>query len=91
MRNGKDMTKKTVRISITFMDGREIGYAWEAANEDLFRASSSVDRILHNQAITLSIEGRLIIIPLSSVRYVEINPVPPINLPGHVVKGARQI
>jgi hypothetical protein len=90
MRNGNNIAKKTVRLSITFMDGREIGYAWEAADEDLFRASSSIDRVLHNQAITLSIEGRLIIIPLSSVRYVEINPVP-INLPGHVVKGAWPI
>jgi len=90
MKNGKQDTQKIMRCSITFMDGREIGYVWEATNEDVFRASSSLDRILHSQAITLSIEGRLVIIPLSNVRYVEINPAP-INLPSHVVKGARRI
>lgn len=90
MKDGKQDSKKIMRCSITFMDGKEISYAWEATNEDVFRASSSLDRILHSQAITLSIEGRLVIIPLSNVRHVEINPAP-INLPCHVVKGARRI
>jgi hypothetical protein len=77
--------KKELCCAITFTDGNIIGCAWDATDNDIIRKTSCLDCFIQTYTIALNTEERLSIIPLSSVRYAAINPIPQ-YFPGHVYK-----
>lgn len=77
--------KKEFCCAITFTDGNKIGCAWDATDNDTFRNTSCLDCFIQKHTITLNTGERLSIIPLSSVRYADINPIPQ-YFPDHVHK-----
>ena len=77
--------KKELCCAITFTDGNKIGCAWDATYNDTFRNTLCLDCFIQKHTITLNTGERLSIIPLSSVRYADINPISQYFL-GHVHK-----
>jgi hypothetical protein len=67
--------KKELCCAITFTDGNKIGCAWDATDNDTFRKTFCPDCFIQKHTITLNTGERLSIIPLSSVRYADINPI----------------
>jgi hypothetical protein len=82
------MTK--VRCTISFMDGGQLKFAWERAEDAAIRAGSLVEKLTMSQSLAIELEGRLIIVPTQNVRTIEVLPAPE-SLPPTAIRNAHII
>ncbi|MCX5905508.1 MAG: hypothetical protein NTV89_19025 [Proteobacteria bacterium] len=79
----------TVYGTIYFMDKTKLTLRWpRQAGNDPIEIASTVKKALESDRIMAEVEGRLLIIPVRNVKYIEISPAPP-KLPKGVLLGAE--
>ena len=78
----------TISCSIWFVDGESLKFRFPLAATTEFEVLKNVEKGLANRSIAVQLEGRLIIIPLTSIRTIELSPVPK-KMPAGVIKNAR--
>ena len=79
-----------VRGTIFFIDGTKMSLAWPRRDDDPATISSKIKAGLESDKIVVEVSGELIVIPVSSIKYVHVAPGPPV-LPEGVVRGAQII
>jgi hypothetical protein len=89
--NGKrrpDM-ETTVYGTIYFMDKTKLTLRWpRQAGNDPIEIASTIKKALESDRIMAEVEGRLLIIPVRNIKYIEVSPAPP-KLPKGVLLGAE--
>ena len=79
----------TVYGTIYFMDKTKLTLRWpRQAGNDPIEIASTVKKALESDRIMAEVEGRLLIIPVRNVKYIEVSPAPP-KLPKGVLLGAE--
>jgi hypothetical protein len=81
--------KETVYGTIHFMDGTKLTLRWpRQAGSDPIEIAATVKKALESDRIMAEVEGRLLIIPVRNVKYIEVSPSPQ-KLPKGVLLGAE--
>lgn len=80
--------KLTAVVTVHLHQGDPIRAHVEADEAKLLGLGDDIERSLERNAIALSVDGKLLLIPQSSIKFVEIDPAPP-DLPLWVVRGRR--
>jgi len=81
----------TVFGTIHFMDSTKLTLRWpRQAGSDPIEIAATVKKALESDRIMAEVDGRLLIIPVRNVKYIEISPAPP-KLPKGVLLGAEII
>ena len=81
--------KTTVYGTIYFMDKTKMTLRWpRQAGNDPIEIAATIKKALESDKIMAEVEGRLVIIPVRNVKYIEISPAPP-KLPKGVLLGAE--
>ena len=81
--------EETVYGTIYFMDKTKLTLRWpRQAGNDPIEIASTIKKALESDRIMAEVEGRLLIIPVRNVKYIEISPAPP-KLPKGVLLGAE--
>jgi hypothetical protein len=79
----------TVYGTIYFMDKSKLTLRWpRQAGNDPIEIASTIKKALESDRIMAEVEGRLLVIPVRNVKYIEISPAPP-KLPKGVLLGAE--
>jgi hypothetical protein len=79
----------TVYGTIYFMDKTKLTLRWpRQAGSDPIGIASTIKKALEADRIMAEVEGRLLIIPVRNVKYIEVSPAPP-KLPKGVLLGAE--
>jgi hypothetical protein len=79
----------TVYGTIYFMDKTKLTLRWpRQAGNDPIEIASTIKKALESDRIMAEVEGRLLIIPVRNIKYIEISPAPP-KLPKGVLLGAE--
>jgi hypothetical protein len=79
----------TVFGTIYFMDKTKLTLRWpRQAGNDPIEIASTIKKALESDRIMAEVEGRLLIIPVRNIKYIEVSPAPP-KLPKGVLLGAE--
>jgi hypothetical protein len=79
----------TVYGTIYFMDKTKMTLRWpRQAGNDPIEIAATIKKALESEKILAEVEGRLVIIPVRNVKYIEISPAPQ-KLPKGVLLGAE--
>jgi hypothetical protein len=79
----------TVYGTIYFMDKTKLTLRWpRQAGNDPIEIASTIKKALESDRIMAEVEGRLLIIPVRNIKYIEVSPAPP-KLPKGVLLGAE--
>jgi hypothetical protein len=71
------------------MDKTKLTLRWpRQAGNDPIEIASTIKKALESDRIMAEVEGRLLIIPVRNIKYIEISPAPP-KLPKGVLLGAE--
>jgi hypothetical protein len=82
--------KETAYGTFRFTDGTKLTLRWpRQAGSDPAEIATTVRKALESDRVVAEVEGRLVIIPLANVKYVEVSPAPQ-KLPKGVLLGARE-
>jgi hypothetical protein len=85
----KDTT--TVYGTIYFMDKTKLTLRWpRQAGNDPIEIAATVKRALEADKIMAEVEGRLLVIPVRNIKYIELSPAPQ-KLPKGVLMGAEVV
>ena len=77
--------------TIYFMDKTKLTLRWpRQAGNDPIEIAATVKKALESDRIMVEVEGRLIIIPVRNIKYIEVSPAPP-KLPKGVLLGAEVV
>ena len=74
---------------IHFTDGSSKKLEFPAQSDDL-NISDKIQKLVNNPSLSIEVEGSLMIIPMTSIKYIQSYPSPNI-LPDSVIKGAVMI
>ena len=75
---------------IHFMDGSSMSFQFDAPSEDTLSVASQIHNVIDNNIMRLEVDNKLVFIPISNIRTIEITPAPA-KLPPQVLKGARTV
>ena len=79
----------TVYGTIYFMDKTKMTLRWpRQAGNDPIEIATTIKKALESDKIMAEVDGRLVIIPVRNVKYIEVSPAPP-KLPKGVLLGAE--
>jgi len=83
------MEEQLVFGTIHFMDKTKLTLRWpRQAGVDHIEIAATIKKALESDRIMAEVEGRLLIIPVRNVKYIEISPAPK-KLPKGVLLGAE--
>jgi hypothetical protein len=83
--------QETVFGTIHFMDKTKMTLRWpRQAGADPIEIAATVKKALEADRIMAEVEGRLLIIPVRNIKYIEVSPAPP-KLPRGVLLGAEVV
>jgi len=71
---------------IYFIDGSSKKIEFPAQSDDI-NVSDKIQKLINNPTLMIEVEGSLMIIPMTSIKYIQSYPRPNI-LPDSVIKGA---
>jgi len=71
---------------IHFIDGSSKKIEFPAQSDDI-NVSDKIQKLINNSCLMIEVEGSLMIIPMTSIKYIQSYPKPGI-LPDSVIKGA---
>jgi hypothetical protein len=84
-------TTRTAGLIVRFMDGSKIAVRYpKQAGEDPTTIAANVRKALDADRLLLEVDGNLLFIPLSNVKYVQVTPAPDL-LPSTVLRHARMV
>lgn len=75
-------------LTVHLHQGEPIRAVVEADEAKLLGLSDDIEKSLHRNSLAIELDGRLLLIPHSSIKYIEIVPAPP-NLPLWLLRGRR--
>lgn len=81
-------TVHTATITIYLNHGEPIRAVVEADEAKLLGISDDIEKALERHSLVLLLDGKLLQIPYTSIRSIEIDPAPP-NLPNWLLRGRR--
>jgi hypothetical protein len=85
------MATRTAGLLIRFMDGSKITVRYpKQAGEDPTTIAANVRKALEADRLLLEVDGSLLFIPMSNVKYLQVTPAPDI-LPATVLRHARMV
>ena len=77
----------TLSLVIHFIDGSRLSCDFPRQSEDPMRVLRNVRKAMESDKIALELEGQLLLVPTSNVKYVSVSPSPD-PLPEGVIRGA---
>ncbi|MBN1460551.1 MAG: hypothetical protein JXA57_13540 [Armatimonadetes bacterium] len=77
------------RITVTYTDGTKETFDIDAAGGDATTFAGRVNQILGGSTLQLGLEEGLLVIPMTSLKHLEISPALP-SLPAAAVKNVRR-
>lgn len=81
--------KETVYGTIYFMDKTKLTLRWpRQAGNDPIEIAATIKKALEADKIMAEVEGRLLVIPVRNIKYIEVSPAPQ-KLPKGVLLGAE--
>ena len=85
------MTTRTVSLLIRFMDGSKLTLRYpKQAGTDPATIVANVRKALEADRLLVEVDGNLLFVPLSNVKYLQLTPAPDM-LPPTVLRHARLV
>jgi len=85
------MTTRTVGLLVRFMDGSKLTLRYpKQAGNDAATIVANVRKALEADRLLVEVDGNLLFIPLSNVKYLQVTPAPD-ALPSTVLRNARLV
>ena len=79
----------TVSMTVYFVDGTKAIFEYpQQAGADQAAVVANVKRAIESERLVLEVDGDLIVIPIRSVKYVQVSPAPR-HLPSGILRGAH--
>jgi hypothetical protein len=79
-----------VNLTICFNDGSEKKYTFPRAEDDAFNRGTILDKIVSGQSFVFEIDGDMMIIPASSIKYIKVSPKP-VKMPTLVIPNLSEV
>ena len=73
-------------LTVYFTDGSKMSVTFPQQSDDISEIAGRVQKALDANQLAIEIDGELFVIPMSNVKYVQVNPAPE-NLPETVIRG----
>jgi hypothetical protein len=78
-----------VRMTVFFLDGTKASFVYpRQSGKDQAAIVNTVKKAIDAERLVLEVDGDLVVIPIRSVKYVQVSPAPP-HLPSGILRGAR--
>ncbi len=78
-----------VSLTVFFLDGTKVTFRYpRQSGTDASTIASTVKRAIDADKLVLEVQGDLLVIPIKSVKYIQVSPAPP-HLPAGVLRNAR--
>jgi hypothetical protein len=78
-----------VRLTVFFLDGTKVSYVYpRQSGSDQAAIVNTVKKAIDAERLVLEVDGDLVVIPIRSVKYIQVSPAPP-HLPSGILRGAR--
>jgi hypothetical protein len=78
-----------VSMTVFFLDGTKASFRYpRQSGTDQAAIVSTVKRAIESERLVLEVDGDLVVIPIRSVKYVQVTPAPP-HLPSGILRRAR--
>ncbi len=85
------MAPRTAGLTIRFMDGSKMSVRYpKQAGNDPATIVANVRKALEADRLLVEVDGDLLFIPLSNVKYLQVTPAPDV-LPSTVLRNARLV
>jgi len=85
------MEKQLVYGTIHFIDKTKLTLRWpRQSGDNQVEIAANIKKALESDRIMVEVEGRLMVIPVRNIKYIEVSPAPP-KLPKGVLLGAEII
>ena len=79
----------SVRMTVFFLDGTRASFVYpRQAGSDQSAIVNTVKKAIDAERLVLEVDGDLVVIPIRSVKYVQVSPAPP-HLPAGILRRAR--
>ncbi len=75
-------------LTIHFRDGTKSSFTYPKQVEVESAIATRMEKVLDKNSVTLEVDGSLLVIPISSIKYIQVYPAPA-KLPDVVIKGAQ--
>jgi len=75
-------------LTIHYNDGSKLSLTFPQQADDFSQIASRVQKALDANQLAIEVDGELFVIPMSNVKYLQVNPAPP-KLPDTVIRNAR--
>jgi hypothetical protein len=78
-----------VSMTVFFLDGTNASFTYpRQSGPDQAAIVATVKRAIDSERLVLEVDGDLLVIPIRSVKYVQVSPAPP-HLPSGILRRAR--
>ncbi|KAF1051622.1 MAG: hypothetical protein GAK43_02334 [Stenotrophomonas maltophilia] len=77
-------------LYLHFIDGQRLALRFPQQSEDPVEVARSIRRQLESPCLSIEVDGDLLLIPRSSIKYLQITPAP-LTLPDITVVGAEVV
>jgi len=74
-------------MTIHYMDGTQLDLRFPKQVKSDDSVGVRLERLLDNNVLMLEVDGALMVVPFSSIKYLQVSPAPG-KLPDYVIKGA---
>jgi len=79
----------TVSMTVFFLDGTKVSFRYpQQAGTDQAAIVANVKKAIDSERLVLEVDGDLVVIPMRSVKYVQVSPAPK-HLPAGILRGAH--
>ena len=83
------MTNKRY-LTIHFTDGSKLSVTFPKQGEDFHQMANRVQKALDANKLAIEIDGELFVVPMSNVKYLQVNPAPE-KMPETIIRGGSLI
>jgi hypothetical protein len=80
---------ETVSMTVFFLDGTKVSFLYpRQSGTDQAAIVNTVKKAIESERLVVEVEGDLLVIPIRSVKYVQVSPAPA-HLPSGILRRAR--
>jgi len=78
-------------LTVFFLDGTRVSFRYpKQAGTDAATIAANVKKAIDADKLVLEVDGDLLVIPIKSVKYIQVSPAPA-HLPSGILRNARVI
>lgn len=78
---------QTRALTIHFIDGTKLSFSFPQQAADEYAILHKVEELQKHQHLVVEADGSVMIFPLSSIKYIQVQPAPT-KLPSNAIRGA---